>query len=411
MHSLLYSTLPEKKEKEEGKTVRQPPIVIVGGGIVGLSTAYALLTAGVKQVAVLEQEAVNHRRASSHGISRLLRFEYGYDSFYSNMVRLSLARWQQLEHFSRRTLYTPTGLLILGSEHDSFTQPSYRIMQELRMPSERLSRQHCQQRFPQFASHLHDLITYNSEAGILHASTCLHTLRDRIRDLGGHIYESCRVTHIASDNTAHPIRLHTSSGNDLLADRVVLAAGVWVHRLLADLRLPVRLTRQYLLYFAGLPLSSFSVNTFPAFMTDDDLYGFPIHHSSSCEYGPHWFKAASHSFGTAIDPDSILPTEAQEIERVSGKLKALLPALEQAKLVHVDSCIYDVTPDEDFILDYLPYDERIVLATGLSGHGFKFGLLLGELLSSMLCHTPPIVPLDRFRLARFARRHQKVSVA
>ncbi len=139
--------------------MRQQRIVIVGGGIVGLSTAYALLTAGVKQVTVLEQEVVNHHRASSHGISRLLRFEYGPDLFYSNMVRLSLSRWQQLEHLSRRRLYTRTGLLILGSEHDSFTRSSYRIMHELHMSSERLSKQHCEQRFPQFASHSHDFIT------------------------------------------------------------------------------------------------------------------------------------------------------------------------------------------------------------------------------------------------------------
>jgi glycine/D-amino acid oxidase-like deaminating enzyme len=75
--------------------------------------------------------------------------------------------------------------------------------------------------------------------------------------------------------------------------------------------------------------------------------------------------------------------------------------------------MYDVTPDQDFILDRLPTDPRVVLATGLSGHGFKFGPLLGELLSSMVCDTQPVVPLERFQLARFARSrvHQGSSVA
>ncbi len=75
--------------------------------------------------------------------------------------------------------------------------------------------------------------------------------------------------------------------------------------------------------------------------------------------------------------------------------------------------MYDVTPDEDFILDYLPYDDRIIYAAGLSGHGFKFGVLLGELLSSLVCGTQPVVPLDRFRLSRFAQRptQQITSVA
>src|SRR6266849_4230083 len=96
--------------------VRQQRVVIVGAGIVGLSTAYALLAQGVKHVMVLEQETVDHRRSTSHGISRLLRFEYGSDIFYSEMVRLSLNRWKRLERASSRTLYTPTGLLSLGME-------------------------------------------------------------------------------------------------------------------------------------------------------------------------------------------------------------------------------------------------------------------------------------------------------
>ena len=391
--------------------VRQQQVVIVGAGIVGLSTAYALLAQGVKHVTVLEQEAVDHQRASSHGISRLLRFEYGPDLFYSEMVNLSLMRWKYLEHLSKRTLYTQTGLLVLGMEGDNFTQPSHHVLRELDMPTERLTREHCKQRFPQFASHPNDIITFNTEAGILHASTCLQTLKEPIIDLGGAIYESCRVTHIASNSQLSPVRIFTSTGSELAADRVVLATGSWVHRLLASLHLPVRLTRQYLLYFAGLPNSSFDVNAFPAFMTHDDLYGFPIHSSAVKGYGSNWLKAASHTFGPPVDPDDILPPDQQVIDRVVSRLRELLPALEQADLVQVDSCMYDVTPDEDFILDHLPHDPRVVFATGLTGHGFKFGLLLGEILSSMVCNIQPPVPLERFRLARFSHQHQKVSVA
>jgi glycine/D-amino acid oxidase-like deaminating enzyme len=327
------------------------------------------------------------------------------------MVHLSLCRWKQLERASQRTLYTRTGLLVLGAEGDDFTQPSYHVMRELDLPAEHLNRLHCKQRFPQFASHPNDFITYNAEAGILHASTCLQTLKDLILDLGGRIYESCRVTHITNDGLPAPVRILTSAGDELSADRVVLATGPWVHHLLANLRLPIHLTRQYLLYFAGLPTSSFGVNTFPAFLTHDNLYGFPIHNNASNGYGPNWLKAASHTFGTPIGPDDMPPIEEWVIDRVTQRLRDLLPALKQAKLVHVDSCMYDVTPDGDFILDHLPHDPRVVFATGLTGHGFKFGLLLGELLSSMVCNNPPPLPLERFQLARFSYQDQEISVA
>jgi len=399
-----------RKEKKKGTIVRQPRVVIVGAGIVGLSTAYSLLTQGVEHVTILEQETVDHPRGTSHGISRLLRFEYGPDIFYSRMVRMSLSRWKRLEQVSQRTLYTRTGLLVLGNEGDNFTQPSYQAMLEMQLPTERLSRQHCKQRFPQFTASDSDVITYNAEAGILHASTCLRTLKELVISLGGTIHESCRVTHLSHDSQLRPVRIHTSTGNELSAERVVLATGPWVHRLLADLQLPVRLTRQYLLYFAGLPPSSFGIHAFPSFFTSD-LYGFPFHPTTNNNYGPYWLKAASHTFGMPINPDDILPPDEQVVAHVSKKLRSLLPALHNANLVQVDSCVYDVSPDEGFILDRIPHDPRIVFATGLTGHGFKFGPLLGELLSSMICETPLPVGLEHFQLARFSHRQQSTFVA
>jgi monomeric sarcosine oxidase len=380
--------------------VSQQRFVIVGAGIVGLSTAYALLKQGVKNVTVLEQVAVDHHRATSHGISRLLRFEYGADMLYSKMVQLSLQRWHYLEQVSQRTLYTETGVLVLGEDEDNSTKPAYHILSNLGIPIERLSSREVAQRFPQFASHHYDLFTYNPHAGMLHASNCLQTLRDLVIASGGSILENHSVEHISYDNPCRPIQIHLASGTTMTADRLLLATGPWVHRLLGDLHLPVQPTRQYLLYFANLPTSAFALHSFPAFIADD-LYGFPLHNTCAGR-GPCWLKAASHRFGTPIDPDARIPVEQQVIEQVSQRLYKLIPALQDAQLVQVDSCMYDVSREEHFILDYHPHDARVVFATGLTGHGFKFGPLLGEILCSLLRDTPPPVPLDRFRLARFA---------
>ncbi|MEO8971742.1 MAG: FAD-dependent oxidoreductase, partial [Ktedonobacteraceae bacterium] len=375
--------------------MRQQRIVIVGAGIVGLSTAYALLSQGFQDVTVLEQEYIDHARSTSHGASRLLRFEYGAKTLYSEMVRLSLASWKQLERTTKHTLYTRTGLLVSGTEHDCFTRSSYMTMRKLGIPVEQLSAQCCQQRFPQFATEPYNMFTHNAEAGILHASTCLRVLKERILALGGTICESCRVTRVSHEAQYRPIRLfcgdsrNGENGGDISADQVVLAAGPWVHRLIAELYLPIQMTRQYLLYFADLPLPLFGVNAFPAFITDD-LYGFPVHQMHN---GQYWLKAASHTFGPSIDPDDTGRPDERSIAHTARQLRTLIPALQQARLVHVDSCMYDVSPDEDFILDRLPGDPRIVFATGLSGHGFKFGPLLGELLASLLCDTASTVPL------------------
>jgi len=387
--------------------VCQQHIVIVGAGIVGLSTAYALLTQGMRKVTVLEQEVVDHKRSSSHGFSRLLRYEYGSDAFYSNMVNLSFKRWKRLERIVGRTLYTPTGLLVMGNEDDYFTRPAYQIVRGLGLPVERLSKEDCRLRFPQFDVQPYNLLTYNQEAGVLHASTCLQSLRDLVLELGGEIHESCHVKRLTSDCQLRPVHLWLSSGTEISANRVVLATGCWFKRLLPDLHLPVRVTRQYLLYFRGLSAALFSAGAFPAFISDD-LYGFPIHQGCN-----GWLKATSHKFGVPIDPDEVSPSDEQVIAGITRQLQELLPVLDHTELAHIDSCMYDVTPDEDFILDRLPSDPRVIFASGLSGHGFKFGLLLGEILSSMVCDTQSPVSPDRFRLSRFAPRHtqQTSSVA
>jgi monomeric sarcosine oxidase len=376
--------------------VGQQRIAIIGAGIVGLSTAYALLKQGKYPVTLLEQAAVDHAGGTSHGFSRLLRFEYGPDALYSRMVQLSLERWKELAVVSGRRLYTPTGVLVVGSREDGFTSPSYQVAQQLGLPVEYLAEKECNRRFPQFAVQANDAIMYNAEGGVLHASSCLQTLRDLVLAMGGEIVEASRVMRVLYGDGRRPLQLVLASGEKLVADRVLVAAGPWLHYLLPEVELPVRITRQYLLYFAGLPVASYGAGAFPSFLAGN-LYGFPIHRGCN-----GWVKATSHDFGYTVSPDDRTPPDGAVIEQIRGQLAAALPALRHAPLARIDSCVYDVSPDEHFILDRLPADPRIVLATGLSGHAFKFGLLLGELLSSLLCDTQPVVLMERFGLARFA---------
>ena len=386
--------------------MHQQKIVIIGAGIIGLATAYHLLKQGMQNVILLEQATVGHARAASGGLSRLLRFEYGDDAFYSEMVRLSQKRWKSLEQASKKRLYTPTGILTLGNEGDNFSKNSYSVLRNLGHAPERLTRLSCAQRFPQFDTQNYDIRVYNTDSGMLHVSRIVKTLQACILDMGGEIHENQRVVKIHHENRLRPIRIQLATEDDITADRVVVAVGSWVHRLLGDLKLPVRLTRQYLLYFANLPDSLFGLSTFPAFMADD-LYGFPIYSTCAEGEGPRWLKAASHSFGAPADPDAAPGVrDSQYIEQVTRRLRTLLPALKQAELAHTEACIYDVSQDEHFILDHLPDDNRIAFASGLSGHAFKFGLLLGEMLGSLVCETEPVFPLERFRLARFSHQWQ-----
>jgi glycine/D-amino acid oxidase-like deaminating enzyme len=189
-----------------------------------------------------------------------------------------------------------------------------------------------------------------------------------------------------------------ANGTQLAADRVVVTAGPWVHDVLPGLKLPVRPTRQQVCYFSHLPTPEiFAADRFPVFLVGMNQYGFPLQ-------GPGWLKVGLHSFGETADPNAGYEPDASEVEGVRDFLRRVIPDAADAPLAGVDRCMYDTTPDEDFILDAHPDGDGVVIGSGFSGHGFKFGVLIGQMLAALARDVPSPVPLDRFRISRFESR-------
>lgn len=365
--------------------------VVVGGGVMGLATGGALAARGV-DVTVLERQTVGHDWASSHGLSRAIRHEYGAEAMYTRMVALSLPLWDELARETSMRLYTETGVLTLGQPDDGHTLPGYEVMRAAGLPVERLSARECAARFPQFSPDEYGAITYNPTGGMLHASQCLIALAQRLRARGGRLREEAAVTRVERDGAGGKVTL--ADGETLVADRVIVTAGPWVHDVLPALKLPVRATRQQVCYLSGLPPAAFGVGNFPVFLVGMEYYGFPL-------VGPDWFKVGSHRFGATTDPNIPYAGDGDEVAEVRAFLRRVIPGAAGGALEMIDRCMYDVSPDEDFILDTHPSAPGIVIGSGFSGHGFKFGVLIGDLLAALALGETPAVPLDRFRLGRF----------
>src|SRR5215472_14329024 len=171
--------------------MEHPSVVVVGGGVMGLSTGCALAAAGAK-VTVVERFSVAHEWASSHGLSRAIRHEYGHRSLYTEMVASSLLLWDELAREAGRRLYTETGILSLGSAEDGETLPGYEVMRSAGLPVELLSGDDCRRRFPQFRAEEFDAITYNSRGGYLAATEGLRALAERLKRRGGELREGVR---------------------------------------------------------------------------------------------------------------------------------------------------------------------------------------------------------------------------
>lgn len=370
----------------------KPRVIVVGGGVMGMASACALAGYGA-DVTVLERFSVGHGWASSHGLTRAIRHEYGPNRLYTQMVARSLSLWEELERETGRYLYTETGVLTLGQEDDAETLAGFEVMRSEGLPVERLTREQCASRFPQFRPEGYSAITWNPCGGMLHASECLLALTERLAARGGQLREGANVRRVEPSGAG--VRVWLADGETLAADRVIITAGPWVQDALAGLlRLPVRATRQQVCYFSGADAAAFAVGAFPVFLAEMDCYGFPLQ-------GPGWLKVASHVTGPEVNPNDGYEADEREIAFVRDFLRRVIPAAGALELAMVDRCMYDMTPDEDFILDRIPSAERIIIGSGFSGHGFKFGALIGELLAQLALDQAPAFPLERFSLARF----------
>ncbi len=181
--------------------------------------------------------------------------------------------------------------------------------------------------------------------------------------------------------------------------RVVVAAGPWSAELLPQLRPVLTLKRQVLCWYRPKDPAKFALGALPVFMVDgedDILYGFPDFRGSG-------FKCASHlgSRVLAEADDARQDAGPDDERRTRTFLERYLPEA-AGPLLAMKTCIYTMTPDEDFILDLLPDDPRIVVASPCSGHGYKFASVVGEVAADLALDGATAHDIGRFSLARFA---------
>jgi sarcosine oxidase len=345
--------------------------VIIGGGLLGLATAYALR--GRREVVVLERETVGHGRAGSHGPSRIFRLGYA-DRLYVEMAHRALEGWRDLAAETGSQLLERTGQL-------SFGPGAVEVLAALRAagaPVEELSEAEVAERFPAFAGR--GPAVFEPESGVLAAADVLSALRAAAScDVREHV-------RVLSVNDAGPTVTVTTDGGAVEANVAVLTAGPWTATLMS---VPTFATLEHVAY---LQPRDHTAARLPVFIEHRDpaVYGLPTPASSL-------YKIALHHAGEVVDPDAVdLSPRHDAVARLEEAARMWLPGFDPAP-VDVDTCLYDNTGDDDFIIER---DGNVVIGAGTSGHGFKFGVLLGQLLANLVEDAPPAVDLTRFTRVR-----------
>ena len=376
-------------------------IVVVGGGIIGAATAEVLVRRG-KRVALVERRSPAHEHGSSHGDGRIIRYTYP-EAIYIALARRVYHAWSAIEARCGETLVETTGGWECGPEGSpelAELQASFELHD---IAYESLDPAETARRFPQLQLPRGSRALYQADGGIVRAERAVRALWRLVEASGAAIRSGSRVTAIEAD--AREARVRLEDGQNLTADSVVLAAGGWAGGLAAGLglELPLEVSRETVSYYpvradSGLDHSLRALPTVIDYHTPDrPFYCLPKIDVPGVKIGWH------HS-GPVVHPDDpVDPVVRQQIvDRISRFVAGRFPALDPRPMVTLD-CLYTNTPDYHFVLDRHPELERVVIGAGFSGHGFKFGPVIGEILADLATGVEPAFDLSTFRIARFGQ--------
>lgn len=338
-------------------------VLVVGGGLMGLSTAWAAAKRGASVTLVDPRPLLNEHNASNDE-SKVFRLAYARDRAYVHLAKRALLGWRELEKASGRTLLHQTGLAMFGPL-GGFGDQSARTLLEMGEPVEVVEGARATERFPCFAHVSHVVI--DPQGGWLDPPACLAALEAEAQRHGARIVRGPGVTAL------HGNLATLSDGSTIEARRIVVTAGFHAPRLLPHLRPRIRVTRQPELMFAA-PAEAHEVPVFAAF--EEGFYGFPLRDGA--------YKIADHRKGPIVtDVERRPPVSAQEEAIARGWLRMRMPWLAAQPLARSRVCLYDNTHDDHFLVGPVPGAPEVIAGAGFSGHGFKFGPAVGEELARL----------------------------
>jgi sarcosine oxidase len=370
-------------------------VIVVGGGVMGCAAAYHLAKGG-RRTLLFEQFGVVHAWGSSHGPSRIIRLAYD-TADYLQLARAAFGLWRDLEVESGRTLLRTIGGLDIGVPGALALDQIRTTYEAAGVPFETLDREEIVRRYPKFQLPEETIGYYQPDYGLLAADQCVATLAELARRCGAWINEHERVLQIAPRGGGVEVR--TSSGV-YTAERLILSAGSWMRPLVGQLgiELPLTVSKELVVYFQPPDPEAYMPERFPIFIhrfpnTTTLGSGFPI-------FGHAGFKMIFDRVGPSIDPDDpdLAPAPGQ-LELLLRYAASVLPSL-GSDVIETATCRYTMAPDEHFIIDRHPEHPQIVIASPCSGHGFKFGSVIGAILADLAVQGRTEYPIDRFQLDR-----------
>ena len=370
-------------------------IAVIGAGAFGGWTALYLLRRGAR-VTLLDGWGPGNSRSSSGGETRIFRGAYGPNQPYTRMAARAGELWKENEkRWSMKLLHRIGVLWMAAVGDDRFERGSLPLLHDAEIPYQELSIPELAARWPQINLEGVQWGMYEPEGGFLTARIACQAVLDGFRAEGG---EYKQLAVVPNDLDGKWDSLSLSDGSKLHANQYVFACGPWLGKLFPEtVGDHVRPTKQEIFFFGTPAGDDFTDAKLPVWGNHHDrfMYGIPGNQGRG-------FKVADDTRGPEFDPTSgERMVSAEGMKTVRDYIAFRFPALKNAPLLESRVCQYEDTPDENFIVDRHPRHEHLWLVGGGSGHGFKHGPALGEMMAGLVLEDKN--PDALFRLARFSQ--------
>lgn len=361
-------------------------VVVIGAGIVGLSTAYALRKSGIG-VTVLERGAVPCVTAASSDHHRLIRNLYGADKGYGARIPAAHAAWRAMWEDLRQPAnryYAATGILGLCREVGDYTDLSCQTMEALGQDFERIDDpEDIAHRLP-FLEPGSIAYATLSEGGALFADRILTDLAEWLRENGAVLREHSPAARIDGQNG----KVMLASGEVIEADMVLVAAGVETPNLVPDLSSTLK-PRRTLIVYADPPTDIAPLwQNAPCWSHlggDADLWGMaPVGHLP--------LKLGNGHLGSWEEEDSNRTVSSSEIAALLASYRGAFKGADRFEVRWAQANFWTFAPDYQF---HFEQRDRLFVISACSGHGFKFGALTGLDVAAALTGKEPTEAVAR----------------
>jgi sarcosine oxidase, subunit beta len=371
-------------------------VVIVGGGLEGAATAWALSQRGVTDVIVAERNTVGSGMTGKS--SGIVRCHYGVSSLAA-MAAVGLEMFENAEEiFGTDIGFRQTGYVVgVGAPNVESLRKSLAAQRHVGVQTEEIDKSEVAELWPWADLEPFAAFGWEARGGYGDAYQTAQAFAVAARAAGVRVRQGTPVTDLIVDgDKTTGVRL--ADGTEISAGTVIVATGVWTNPFLTryGVDVPIRVVREQIVTISP----GVQIGAVPVF---SDLV--------SLQYvrpelgGEILFGNSDLDHGEIADPDNYLNRATDEFVDITvDKVSTRFPGFPGAALTGSYAGCYDVTPDWNPVISRTCID-GLVVAAGFSGHGFKIAPAVGRLVADLVVDgrsTDPRIPETDFRLSRFA---------